>query len=88
MPLTDTAIKKAKQRKLYDERGLFLLISPKGGKWWWFKYLFDGKEKLLSLGAYPDVSLKEARDRRDKARKQVAAGIDPGEHRKARKRLR
>ncbi len=54
MPLTDTAIKKAKpeakQRKLYDERGLFLLISPKGGKWWRFKYLFDGKEKLLSLG--------------------------------------
>ncbi len=88
MPLTDTAIKKAKQRKLYDERGLFLLISPKGGKWWRFKYLFDGKEKLLSLGTYPDVSLKEARDRRDKARKQVAAGIDPGEHRKARKRLR
>jgi len=53
MPLTDTAIKKAKpeakQRKLFDERGLFLLISPKGGKWWRFKYLFDGKEKLLSL---------------------------------------
>ncbi|AKH19890.1 tyrosine-type recombinase/integrase [Sedimenticola thiotaurini] len=89
MPLTDTAIKKAKpeakQRKLYDERGLFLLISPKGGKWWRFKYLFDGKEKLLSLGTYPDVSLKEARDRRDEARKQVAADIDPGEHRKAQK---
>ena len=69
MPLTDTAIKKAKpeakQRKLYDERGLFLLISPKGGKWWRFKYLFDGKEKLLSLGTYPDVSLKDARERRD-----------------------
>ena len=89
MPLTDTAIKKAKpeakQRKLYDQRGLFLLISPKGGKWWRFKYLFDGKEKLLSLGTYPDVSLKDARDRRDEARKQVAAGIDPGEHRKAKK---
>lgn len=87
MPLTDTAIKNAKpgtkQRKLYDERGLFLLISPKGGKWWRFKYMFDGKEKLLSLGTYPDVSLKDARDRRDKARKQAAAGIDPGEHRKA-----
>jgi hypothetical protein len=84
MPLTDTAIKKAKpeakHRKLYDERGLFLLISPKGGKWWRFKYLFDGKEKLLSLGTYPDVSLKDARERRDEARKQVAAGIDPGEH--------
>ena len=59
MPLTDTAIKKAKpeakQRKLYDERGLFLLISPKGGKWWRFKYLFDGKEKLLSLGGCPRI---------------------------------
>lgn len=89
MPLTDTAIKKAKaetkQRKLYDERGLFLLLNPKGGKWWRFKYLFDGKEKLLSLGTYPDVSLKQARERRDEARKQVAAGIDPGEHRKAKK---
>ena len=92
MSLTDTAIKKAKpeakQRKLYDERGLFLLISPKGGKWWRFKYLFDGKEKQLSLGTYPDVSLKEARDRRGEARKQVAADIDPGEHRKAKKAAR
>jgi len=89
MPLTDTAIKKAKpeakQRKLYDERGMFLLVTPKGGKWWRFKYLFDGKEKLLSLGTYPDVSLKDARERRDEARKQVAAGIDPGQHRKAKK---
>ncbi|HGX94086.1 MAG TPA: DUF4102 domain-containing protein [Candidatus Tenderia sp.] len=89
MPLTDTAIKKAKpkgkQYKLFDERGLFLILTPKGGKWWRFKYRFDGKEKLLSLGTYPDVSLKQARDRRDEARKQVAAGIDPGEHRKARK---
>jgi integrase len=89
MPLTDTAIKKAKigtkARKLYDERGLFLIISPKGGKWWRFKYRLDGKEKLLSLGTYPDVSLKDARDRRDESRKQVAAGVDPGEHRKAKK---
>lgn len=89
MPLTDTAIKKAKseakQRKLFDERGLFLLISPEGGKWWRFKYLLDGNEKLLSLGTYPDVSLKDARDRRDEARKQIVAGIDPGEHRKAKK---
>jgi integrase len=89
MPLTNTAIRKAKpeakQRKLYDERGLFLLVSPKGGKWWRFRYQFDGKEKLLSLGTYPDTSLKDARERRDEARKEVAAGIDPGEHRKARK---
>ena len=64
MPLTDTAIKKArpaaKQHKLFDERGLFLLISPAGGKWRRFKYRFDGKEKLLYLGTYPDVGLKDA----------------------------
>ncbi|MES9933555.1 MAG: integrase arm-type DNA-binding domain-containing protein [Candidatus Sedimenticola sp. PURPLELP] len=92
MPLTDTAIRnakpEAKARKLFDERGLFLLISPKGGKWWRFKYRFEGKEKQLSLGVYPDVSLKDARERRNDARKQVAAGIDPSEHRKARKASR
>lgn len=89
MSLTDTKIKKAKpkdkQYKLYDERGLFLLVSPNGGKWWRFKYRFDDKEKLLSLGTYPDVPLKDARDRRDDARKLVAAEIDPGQHRKAKK---
>ena len=89
MPLTDATIRKAKPRekqyKRFDGRGLFLVVTPKGGKWWRFKYRFDGKEKLISLGTYPDVSLKDARERRDEARKQVAAGIDPGEHRKARK---
>ena len=89
MPLTDRAVRaakpEAKPRKLFDERGLFLLISPAGGKWWRFKYRFDGKEKQISLGVYPDVALKDARERRDDARKQVAAGIDPSEHRKARK---
>ncbi|MEJ1358421.1 MAG: integrase arm-type DNA-binding domain-containing protein [Candidatus Sedimenticola sp. (ex Thyasira tokunagai)] len=92
MPLTDTAIRNAKpqqkSRKMFDERGLFLLVSPKGGKWWRFKYRFDGKEKQLSLGVYPDVGLKDARERRDEARKQVAAGIDPSEHRKAKKASR
>jgi len=92
MPLTDTAIRKAKleskARKLYDERGLFLLINPKGGKWWRFKYRFDGKEKQLSLGTYPDVSLKDAREKRDEARKQVAAGIDPNQNRQAEKSSR
>ncbi len=87
MPLTDTTIRKAKPEsksvKLYDERGLFLLVSPKGGKWWRFKYRFDGKEKQLSLGVYPDVSLKDARERRDDARKLVANEIDPSENRKA-----
>jgi integrase len=89
MPLTDTGIRKAKPeakpRKLFDERGLFLLVKPNGGKWWRFKYRFDGKEKQLSLGVYPDVSLKDARDRRDEARKLVANSIDPSEDRKAEK---
>jgi integrase len=89
MPLTDTAIRNAKPgdkpSKLFDERGLFLLVTPTGGKWWRLKYRFDGKEKLLSLGTYPDVGLKVARERRDDARKLLADGIDPGENRKATK---
>lgn len=89
MALTDTAVRKARPRtkpiKLFDERGLFLLIAPNGGKWWRFRYRFGGKEKLLSLGTYPDVGLKTARDRRDEARKHVADGIDPAENRKAMK---
>lgn len=89
MPLTDTAIRNAKPDskaiKLYDESGLFLLLNPTGSKWWRFKYRFNGKEKLLSLGTYPEVSLKDAREKRELARKQVAAGIDPSEHRKAHK---
>ncbi len=78
----------AKPVKLYDEKGLFLLINTKGGKWWRFKYRFEGKEKLISLGVYPDTGLKEARDNRDEARKLVAKGIDPGEQRKTNKHLR
>jgi len=66
-----------KTRKLYDGRGLYLEISPTGGKWWRFKYMFDGKERRISLGVYPDISLADARERRDQARKQVANGIDP-----------
>ena len=92
MPLTDTAIRNAKPGekpvKLFDERGLYLEISPTGGKWWRLKYRFDGKEKRLSLGVYPDVSLKDARDRRDTARKLLADGIDPSENRKAQKSAR
>lgn len=68
---------------MFDSRGLFLLISPAGGKWWRIKYRFDDKENLLSLGVHPDISLKDARERRDAARKLVANGIDPSEHRKA-----
>lgn len=89
MALTDTAIRNTKPgekpRKLADEKGLFLLINPNGSKWWRFKYRFLGKEKLLSVGVYPDTGLKEARSRRDDARKLLADGLDPGEHRKAAK---
>ena len=92
MPLTDTTIRNTKPgdkpAKLFDERGLFLLVTPGGGKWWRLKYRFEGKEKLLSLGTYPDVSLKDARERRDNARKQLADGIDPSHSRKASKSTR
>lgn len=92
MPLTDTAIRNAKPGekpvKLFDERGLYLEVSPGGGKWWRLKYRFDGKEKRLSLGVYPEVGLKDARNRRDNARKLLADGIDPSGHRKAAKSAR
>ncbi|TAK90270.1 MAG: DUF4102 domain-containing protein [Burkholderiaceae bacterium] len=92
MPLTDTAVRNSKPGdkpvKLYDEKGLFLLVAPAGGKWWRMKYRFDGKEKLLSLGTYPDTSLKEAREKRDTARKHLSNGTDPGENRKAQKLAR
>jgi Arm DNA-binding domain len=89
MPLTDTAIRNAKPGekpvRLFDGRGLYLEISPTGGKWWRLKYRFNGKEKRLSLGVYPDVS---ARDRRDASRNVLADGIDPSENRKAMKSAR
>jgi len=87
MALSDTAIRNAKPAgrliKLFDERGLFLLISSAGGKWWRFRYRFGGKHKTLSMGVYPDVSLRDARERRDTARKLLANDVDPGEQRKA-----
>jgi integrase len=87
--LTDTAIRKAKPadkvQRLFDGGGLYLEISPSGGKWWRLKYRFGGKEKRLSLGIYPDTGLAAARAKRDGARKLLAAGVDPGEHRKAEK---
>jgi integrase len=89
MPLTDKAVRNTKPGdrpiKLFDGGGLFLIVAPAGGKWWRFKYRFARKEKLISLGTYPDVGLKEARDRRDTARKQLASGIDPSIARKATK---
>ncbi|MFZ1546805.1 MAG: integrase arm-type DNA-binding domain-containing protein, partial [Candidatus Nitrotoga sp.] len=63
-------------------------VTPAGGKWWRFRSKFDNKEKLLSLGVYPDVGLKDARQRRDDARKLLADGIDPGENRKAMKAVK
>jgi integrase len=87
MALSDTAIKNAKPSekatRLFDGGGLYLEVAPSGGKWWRLKYRFDGKEKRLSLGVYPDVSLKDARQRRDDARKLLANDTDPGENRKA-----
>lgn len=90
MALTDVAIRNAKptdkQQKLFDGGGLFLLVKPAGGKRWVLKYRFGGKEKSLALGTYPEVTLVEARRRRDAARDKLAAGIDPGEAKKAEKR--
>jgi len=74
--------------KLIDGRGLFLLVAPSGGKWWRFRYRFEGKHKLLSLGTYPAVTLKDARVKRDEMRRLLAAGIDPGQARKAEKAAR
>jgi integrase len=89
MPLSDTAIRNAKPaakpQKLADGGGLYLLLNPNGSRWWRLKYRIGGKEKLLSLGTYPDTGLKDARDKRDAARKLLAAGVDPGEQRKAAK---
>lgn len=89
MRLTDVFIRSAKSKaktfKLFDGGGLYVEISPRGGKWWRWKYRFAGKEKRLSFGVYPEVGLKAAREKRDAARKQLASGIDPGEARKAEK---
>lgn len=76
---------KARERdyKLFDERGLFLLVAYTGGKLWRFRYQFEGRPQSLSLGKYPDVSLKQARDRRDEFRRQLADGTNPSTRRKA-----
>ena len=69
--------------KVFDERGLFMLVTPSGGRLWRFRYRLGGVEKLLTLGAYPDVSLKRAREKRDDARKLVADEVDPSAKRQA-----
>jgi integrase len=87
--LTETKLKAAKPRqkpyKLFDERGLFVIVNPDGSRWWRFRYALNGKEKGISLGVYPDITLKRARDKRDDARKLVADGIDPSAKRQAEK---
>lgn len=89
MALTELKIKSSKPDtkayKLADEKGMYLLIQPSGGKLWRLDYRFDGKRKTLALGGYPDVTLAEARDRRDQARKLLAGGSDPGAVKKAQK---
>ena len=89
-PLSDTEIRQAKAtgkpRKLFDGGGLFLLVDTNGKKGWRLKYRFAGKEKLLSLGAYPTVSLSEARKRREEARELLDKGMDPSLARKVARR--
>ncbi len=88
-PLSDIQVKNAKPKdadyKLTDGGGLYLLITPTGGKLWRLDYRFDGKRKTFTFGSYPDVSLAKARDKRQSAREQIAAGIDPGAVKKAEK---
>ncbi|MBN3812233.1 integrase arm-type DNA-binding domain-containing protein [Paraburkholderia sp. Ac-20347] len=90
MALTELAVRNAKptakQQKLFDAGGLFLLVTPAGGKRWVLKYRVNGREKSLALGMYPAISLSEARKRRETAREKLAAGIDPSEAKKADKR--
>ncbi|MFN4153640.1 MAG: tyrosine-type recombinase/integrase [Paracoccaceae bacterium] len=89
MPLSDAACRGAKPdptgkpRKLPDGGGLLLFVSPSGGKLWRMRYRFDGKEKLLSFGAYPEIKLADARALRDKAKRALAEGRDPGANSKA-----
>jgi integrase len=87
MPLTENTLRHAKTglkpRSISDTGGLSVLIQPTGARWWRFRYRFGGKPKLLSLGVYPAVSLKEARRRRDEARQLVANGVNPVDKRKA-----
>lgn len=89
MPLTDVKVRNAKpgdkQQKLYDYDGMYLLVTTNGGKCWRLKYRYSGKEKVLALGTYPEISLAEAREKRDAARKLLSNDVDPGEIRKAQK---
>ena len=87
--LADTTIKnakpKAKPYKLADGGGMYLLVTPKGQKWWRLDYRLNGKRKTVSLGVYPDVKLKKARKRREAARESIEDGLDPSDLRKEEK---
>src|SRR5260370_41587596 len=89
--LSDAKASNAKPRtkpyKLADGEGLFLVIMPTGSKYWRLRYFFAGKEKVLALGVYPEISLVDARERRAIARKILASGNDPGEAKKQAKRI-
>ena len=89
MKLTELQIKKAKPKekiyRMFDGHGLHLEITPKGQKWWRYKYLFNGKERRISLGVYPDISLKEARERHLEERMKLNRGQDPSTLRKLKK---
>lgn len=89
MALTETEVRNAKATekpvKLFDGGGLYLLVNPNGGRWWRLKYRYNGKERGISLGIYPDVSLKRARALRDDARRTLAEGTDPSARRQASK---
>ena len=92
MPLNDikckSLVSKDKSYKVSDEKGLYLEVMPSGSKYWRMKYYFGGKENRLAFGVYPEVSLKEARDKRDVARKQIASGLDPSQEKKLAKLTR
>ncbi|EAX5860273.1 integrase arm-type DNA-binding domain-containing protein [Salmonella enterica] len=91
MSLTDAKIRAAKPDekpyKLADSGNMFLLVHPNGSRYWRLRYRFQGKERTLALGVYPDVSLSDAREKRDAARKLIAEGIDPCEQKRANKSL-
>ncbi len=92
MPLTDVKVRSAKPEdkayKLTDGEGMHLMVHPNGSKYWRLQYRFDGKQKTLALGVYPEITLSEARQRRDEAKRQIATGTDPSEQKKVDKQLR
>ena len=90
MPLTDIQAKAAKAKektyRLSDEKGLYLEVTKTGRKYWRYKYRFDGKEKKLAIGVYPEISLKAARIEHEKARQLLRDGIDPSTAKKAKRK--